>query len=301
MLSFRQLEIFRAIMLSGSISAASKNLNIAQPTVTNTIKRLEDVLEIKLFDRSGGRLTPTQTAIDIFEVVQPSLSSLELLSSKVREIASGSTTHFRMGVSPSVSQALGPKALARFNSQNPDASLRMDTLSLSQVRDYVWLAEGDCAVTIFPVNDPIIESQNIAEISLVCLVPTDHPMAQMTACKLSEIAEQELIFFHPNTPHGRIIKSMFEMQGLKPKITIETRFAESASSLIHEGFGIAIVDELTSKGLRDNQISVIPLTDAPRLPVLLHYHEKSGESNTIKLIRACLIEAAQDLGLTAAI
>jgi molybdate transport repressor ModE-like protein len=301
MLSFRQLEIFRAIMLSGSISAASKNLNIAQPTVTNTIRRLEDVLQVRLFDRSGGRLTPTRTALDIFEVVQPSLSSLEQLSATVREIASGRATRFRMGVSPSVSQALGPRALAKFAGLNPGARLRMDTLSLSQVRDYVWLAEGDCAVTIFPVSDPLIESQNIASISLVCLVPRAHPLAGHKAFQLSEIAGEDLIFFHPNTPHGRVIKYMFQIQGLQPRITIETRFAESAIGLIHEGFGIAIVDELTSKGLRDRQIAVIPITDAPTLPVLLHYHENSGDSNAIRFIRTCLLEAAEELQLGAAL
>ncbi|MEO4040639.1 LysR family transcriptional regulator [Hoeflea sp. CAU 1731] len=297
MLSFRQLEVFRSVMVSGSISAASQQLNIAQPTVSNTIKRLEDVLGVRLFHRNAGRLTPTRTARQIFEIVQPSMTGLEQLSSTVFEIASGQSVTLRMGVSPSVSQALGPKALAKLARRNPGAKLRMDTLSLTQIKDYLWLAEGDCVVTIYPVNDAMIVSQKIAEISMACIVPRDHPMANNESVYIDQLADERLIFFHPNTPHGRWVKDMFEERDIKPNITIETRFAESAISLMYEDFGIAIVDELTATGVRDPDIKPIPFADGPRLPVLLHHHKDHGARRVIETIRESLTEAAREIGL----
>ncbi len=284
-------------MVSGSISAASQQLNIAQPTVSNTIKRLEDVLGVRLFHRNAGRLTPTRTARQIFEIVQPSMTGLEQLSSTVFEIASGQSVTLRMGVSPSVSQALGPKALAKLARRNPGAKLRMDTLSLTQIKDYLWLAEGDCVVTIYPVNDAMIVSQKIAEISMACIVPRDHPMADNESVYIDQLADERLIFFHPNTPHGRWVKDMFEERDIKPNITIETRFAESAISLMYEDFGIAIVDELTATGVRDPDIKPIPFADGPRLPVLLHHHKDHGARRVIETIRESLTEAAREIGL----
>ncbi|MEM8813994.1 MAG: LysR family transcriptional regulator [Pseudomonadota bacterium] len=297
MLSFRQLEVFRAVMVGGSISAASEQLSIAQPTVTNTIKRLEDVLGAKLFNRAGGRLTPTRIAQQIFEVVQPSISGLEQLSLTVQEIAAGRHATFRLGASPSVSQALAPKALAHLARAEPGVRLRMDTLSLKQVRDYLWLAEGDCAVTIFPVDDPMIQSRRIAEISMVCLVPTDHRLSAQDRVTVADIAEDPLIFFHPNTPHGQTVMDMFQAESLSPNITIETRFAESAVNLMHEGFGIAIVDELTGKGVREPGIRILPLAGAPRLPVLLHHHKHYGSVHGMERVRDCLLKAAGELNL----
>lgn len=300
MLSFRQLEVFRAVMVGGSISAASQLLNIAQPTVTNTVKRLEDVLGVKLFERAGGRLAPTRVAQQIFEVVQPSISSLEQLSSTVREIADGRHAMFRLGVSPSVSQALAPRALARFAREMPGVSLRMDTLSLKQVRDYLWLAEGDCAVTIFPVTDPVLVSRRIAEIGMVCLVPQGHRLSAKPAVPVRDLARERLIFFHPNTPHGQLVKDMFRAEGIQPDISVETRFAESAVNLMHEGFGIAIVDELTARGVREPGVATVPLDNSPRLPVLLHHHKEAGAGAALEAMRGCLLAAAEELGIAAA-
>jgi DNA-binding transcriptional LysR family regulator len=297
MLSFRQLEIFRSVMVCGSISAAAQQMNIAQPTVTNTIKRLEDVLGVELFERSGGRLTPTRVAQQIFEVVQPSIVSMEQLSLTVKEIAGGRHVKFRLGVSPSVSQALAPRALRFLAEANPGVSLRMDTLSLKQIKDYLLLAEGDCAVTIFPVKDAFLVSQQIAEIALVCLVPIEHPLSQHASLSLADIASEPLIFFHPNTPHGKMLRDTFETLAVQPNIAIETRFAESAVNLIYEGFGIAVVDELTSRGVRQPDIKVVPLAGTPRLPVLLHHHKDHGSPRVLNMMRTCLIRAARDLDL----
>ena len=188
--------------------ALAERFGVTAATVNNTIKRLEDVLGVRLFHRNAGRLTPTRTARQIFEIVQPSMTGLEQLSSTVFEIASGQSVTLRMGVSPSVSQALGPKALARLARRNPGAKLRMDTLSLTQIKDYLWLAEGDCVVTIYPVNDAMIVSQKIAEISMACIVPREHPMADNDSVYIDQLADERLIFFHPNTPHGRWVKDI---------------------------------------------------------------------------------------------
>lgn len=299
MLSVRQLEVFRAVIVSGSISAASARLGVAQPTVTNTIRRLEDVLGVSLFTRQGGRLVPTRMAQQIFEVVNPSIAGLEQLSEQVREVAQGRHATLRLGVSPSVSQALGPKTLALFAADFPDVRLRMDTLSLKQVRDYLWLAEGDCAMTIFPVDEPMIVSHRISEIGMVCLVPADHPLAARESVAIEDIAAERLIFFHPNTPHGKLVRRMFEARGIEPDIAIETRFAETAANLMHEGFGIALSDALTAKGLREPGVAVRPLKDSPRQPVLLHYHQATGQRAELAALRDAALRAAAALGLPA--
>ena len=100
MLSFRQLEVFRAVMLTGSISAAAHQLGIAQPTVTNTVRRLEDVLGALLFDRSGARLRPTALARQVFKVVNPSLAGFDHLTDQIahqrgHHVVEGDDPHYQ--------------------------------------------------------------------------------------------------------------------------------------------------------------------------------------------------------------
>lgn len=296
MLSFRQLEMFRAVMICGSISAAAQHLNVAQPTVTNTIRRLEDILKVELFDRTGSRLVPTRVAQQIYEVIQPSMISMEQLSRTVQEIASGRQLLFRLGVSPSVSHRLAPRALRHLADLHPEMRLRMDTLSLKQIKDYLWLSEGDCAITIFPLDDSLIVSRKVTEIGLVCLVPRDHALCGKAAIEIADLVDEDLVFFHPNTPHGQMVKDMFASLNFTPRIAIETRFAEMAVNLLREGFGIAIVDELTATDVHGDDVMIVPFAGSPRLPVLLHHHRNHGSPHLIALVRGCVDRAVRELG-----
>ncbi|UYV38135.1 LysR family transcriptional regulator [Rhodobacteraceae bacterium D3-12] len=295
MLSFRQLEVFRAVMINGSISAAANQLGIAQPTVTNTIRRLEDVLDTTLFDRTGARLKPTTIARQVFEASTTTMSAFERLSETVLEVVRGQHSTFRMGVSPSVSQALGPRSLALFSRQRPEAKLRMDTLSMKQIRDYLWLSEGNCAVTIFPVDHPGIASFRISSIGMVCVVPDDHALAEKPSVSVHDIADERLIFFHPNTPHGKLVRQIFFDAGLQPNISIETRFTETAPHLMREGFGIALQDELTGLGVHSPGYRVIPIAETLRQPVLFHCHANQQNDPDVRTALKCVRQAIDEL------
>lgn len=69
MLTLRQIEVIRAIMLAGTIAGAARLLNVAQPGISRTMKHLETTLGIKLFVRRGGRYIPSPEARDRKSVV----------------------------------------------------------------------------------------------------------------------------------------------------------------------------------------------------------------------------------------
>ena len=297
MISFRQLEVFCAVMKNGSITKAAEQLGIAQPTVTKTIRRLEDYLGISLFNRTGGRLKPTTAARQVFEVTTPSMSAFERLSEAVIQLVRSNAPTFRMGVSPSVGQALGPRSLALFAAQNRKTRLRIDTLSMAQIRDYLWLAEGNCAVTIFPLDVMGISSFQISSVGMVCVVPVDHRLATNSSISITELDGEPLIFFHPNTPHGTLVRQIFRDAGIKPNISIETRFAETSSNLMREGFGLALQDGLTGLGVTDPNLKVLPLEETPRQPILFHCRADEESDTEIRGALECLRRAAHDLGL----
>ena len=284
-------------MLAGSISGAAERLNIAQPTVTNTIRRFEDVLGVTLFDRSSPRLKPSSTAHQIFEIVGPSITAFERLEQSIFGVVKGQDSRFRLGVSPSVSMRLGPRALAHFWAERPGTLFRMDTLSMQQNRDYIWMSEGDCTVTIFEVEEPGISSFQIGSVGTVCVLPEDHPLAIHEDLRVEEIAHERLVFFHPNTPHGKLVRRVFAQTGIEPNIAIETRFAETAVPLMREGFGIGLLDGLTGLSVKDADLRVLTLRNAPRLPVQLHCRSDKVDAPEIALAVSCLRKAAKELGL----
>lgn len=297
MLSFRQLEVFRAVMLSGSISGAAERLNISQPTVTSTLRRFEDVLGVSLFDRSSPRLKPTATAQRVFEVVAPSISSFEKLSDSVLAAARGENARFYLGVSPSVSQRLAPRALRKFANERPDTRLRMDTLSMAQNRDYLWMAEGSATVTIFAIEEAGLVTFPVATIAIVCLLPADHRLAGRDAVSIRDLDREPLVYFHPRTPHLKVIVPMFKAAGIEPQIAIENRFAEASAALVREGFGISLLDGLTGHSVIDPALTVLPLVDSPELLVQMHCRSDFRDEQDVQLMLRSLRAAAAEMGL----
>lgn len=70
--NLRHIEIFHAIMTAGNLTEAARMLNTSQPTVSRELARFEQVLGLKLFERSRGRLHPTVQGLRLFEEVQRS-------------------------------------------------------------------------------------------------------------------------------------------------------------------------------------------------------------------------------------
>ena len=78
-MNFRHIEVFFAVMSSGSITSAAKLLNVSQPSVTTTIKHAEKRLGFALFIRESGRLVPTREARVLFDEVSRAHESLEIV------------------------------------------------------------------------------------------------------------------------------------------------------------------------------------------------------------------------------
>ena len=72
--NLRHIEIFHAVMTAGNLTEAARLLNTSQPTVSRELARFEQVLGLKLFERSRGRLHPTVQGLRLFEEVQRSLN-----------------------------------------------------------------------------------------------------------------------------------------------------------------------------------------------------------------------------------
>lgn len=266
----RQIEYFRAVMETGSISAAADLLHVSQPNVSRMIKYTETRLGLTLFERLKGRLRPTPEATALFNEVQSLHLHLESLQDSVRRIASGVYRRFHVGASPSLGRHVVPAILSRLQRDLVELSVKFDILSVSQIVDYLVFGQGECACTIFPVKHPQIATEEGVSGSLVCVVPRDHRLAGRRALTAEALVGEPLIGFEPNTPHGQVVEAFFRAAGLSPEFATLVRFAESACALVEAHNGIALVDEFTTSGSAFPTLVPIPVGD--RKPFRMYFH-----------------------------
>jgi DNA-binding transcriptional LysR family regulator len=247
-LGFKQIEYFRAVMVTGTVNGAAELLNVSQPSVSRMLKYTEARLGVQLFERRGGRLHATPEANALFREVRSLHSHLESLQENVRLIVRGEAERFPIGASPSLGRFVVPSLLSQLRKSFPSLPVKLDILSVSQVIDYLTYGMGECVCTIFPVDHPQIETDEFATGGLVCAVPRKHRLASRSEIEVAELASETLIGFDASTPHGKVVASFFDQVAMAPKFLTIVRFAETACAMAQQGHGVALVDEFTLSG-----------------------------------------------------
>ncbi|CAN5149562.1 LysR family transcriptional regulator [soil metagenome] len=270
LLTLRQIEIFRAVMRAGTLVGAARELGIAQPTVTKSVRRIEDICAFALFDRQGGRLTPTAEAHRLLGEVDLAFDQLEAAMARALRLARADTGSFRFGGSPSVGRVLIPRAAARLLARHPGVSLHLDILSVSQVMDYLLSGQGESAVTLFPILHAGIRSVCVGGAPAVAICPRQWDLAAQPAIAPAELAGRPLVVFEPQSVHGRIVDAVLREGGVTPGPTHVARFAESAIGLAEAGLGLAIVDGFSALAADRTRVAILPLDHTASYSVYLH-------------------------------
>lgn len=268
----RQIEVFRAVMATGSLSAAARQLNVSQPSLSMTIRRFEDEIGTALFERIAGRLVPTEEATLIFAEVDRVFGQFDRLSEAIRVIATGDQTVFRFGTTPSIGLKLVPKAVRRIKERHPLRVLHCDYLAQKDIRDYLSFGKGACVATIAESDDPAIESTEIAHGRLFCVMLDGHPLAAETEISPRQLRGETLISFGSSTPHGMVIDETYRRAGESRETQIFVHFVELAMAMVVEGIGITILDQFSAIECERNGLASIPLKDSVDVTAYMQWH-----------------------------
>jgi DNA-binding transcriptional LysR family regulator len=287
-LSVQQIETFRAVMLTGSITAAAKELGVSQPSLTRLVKRTEDLVGFRLFEVVRNRLIPTAEARELMrhaEYIEEQLDGLDLAISRLRDAGTGL---FRFGGSPSMGRALVPQTLARFRRQFPQAVLQYDTIQLQSVVDYLVLRRGECFLSVIPVSHAALERRALCPARLVALLPADHALAARETLNPVDLAGESLILSDPTRWYGQVVLQRLADAGLAAEPSVIVRVAESVIGLVRHGLGLGIIDEFSAMDAADAQLVLRPLDLPPFSALHLHRSRDAPRSRYIDAFEALL-------------
>lgn len=283
-LSLRQIETLHTVVSAQSITSAAKLMGVSQPSISRTIKRIEDVLHIALFTRDGKRLVPTKEAMLIFEEIDGIMGQLNGLGRRIAKLASSNDGVFRLGATASVARALVPQAIHALSRQHPNLDLFLDVLSVDQMADYLMNGTGDCLVTIAPDKHPALTSRKLGEGKLVALLGDTHPLARHEQISAKDLIGYEIIYFQSNGPHQRAIRKFLEgvVNIDSPRMVV--RFSDTAIALASQGMGVALIDSFSVRGQLGPDLIAIPLVDPPRFEVFLQWNSRRPTSRNLDLL-----------------
>jgi DNA-binding transcriptional LysR family regulator len=288
----RQMEVFRAVMLTGTVSGAARMLFVSQPAVSRLLNHTEISLGIKLFERVGGKLLPTSAAASLFQEVQQVYDAALNVDRFVAHLASNSTTEIGVSSSPSLGLSLMPRVIELFQERNHKTRVHFHTTLTEDVPLELLSRKTDLAVTVLPLTNPNLTIEKLSEGKMVCAMQHTHPLAKRDKISFSDLTGHKTIFLSPSVPFGRLIRSTLESHGLDITPTTDVPRAELACALAKRGLGVAIVDEFSVANDLWSGIIVKPLVESICFDVNLVCPKFSVRSHPVEefisILRECM-------------
>lgn len=258
----RHLEIIRTVIRSGSVTDAANLLGISQPAVSMLIKACEKNAGFLLFVRKQGRLQPTPEAKTLFPELERIFDGVERVQRLVEELKDSKVGLIRIAATPILAENLLSLASRQFLDARPQVQLSIHTMPNYEVVDHVMTDRVDLGFVLSPEKYLDTRVIDLCASELVCVVPTDHPLAKQGQVTPHDLTQFPLISFSRSLPLGALVDQVFYREGLKRRIAVEITQSSTACAMVRAGVGLAILDPFALLGSNGHGLTKIRLAPA---------------------------------------
>lgn len=261
-LNLRQIEAFRAVMLTGSVVGAARLMSVTQPGVSRTIGLMELRIGYPLFERRGRRLVPTPEAEALYREIEQLYGSIERISQVAQDIRFQRAGALRVGTLPALAQWLVPRAIARFQSTRPNVTVFVQSLPSRQIAELVSTRQFDVGIVELPLSRPAIEIEPLDPVPSMAVLPAGHRLASKRQISLKDLDGERMVMLSQHSFVRYQIDEAFSTLGVAPNVVLETPSSSIACALVAAGAGITLVSRWTAAPFAGPDLVVRPLKEA---------------------------------------
>lgn len=258
-MNLKQINTFRAIMITGSISSAAKLLFVSQPAVSRLLAHTEQQLGYPLFERIKGRLYPTTEARLLFNEVQSVYSGITRISALATQLGEKKQGLLGIVSSPSLGHGLMPRCLEQFTHKHPGVHIRLRSLTYDALIRSILDGESEIGLLFMPTTHPNLKSTQVGAIPLVCVLPANHPLTALPAIDLADLRDQTMVAYRSGSPLAKVLSDLFGEGRGPERILIEVDAQQNVCDLVSQGLGVGIVDQAVAAAQPSNRMTVRPL------------------------------------------
>lgn len=264
-MDIRHLQYFLEVARHHSFTKAAQSLFITQPTISKTIKSMEDELGVALFDRVGKKVELTDAGKAIELQAQAIVKSFQNISSELNDLMNLKRGHIRIGLPPMVGSSFFPMIIGEFHKAYPEVTIQLFEDGAKKVEIDVAAGALDIGVVVLPVEGDVFETFPFVEEKMKLLVHPTHPLAGREEVALTELSEDYFVLFREDFAlHDRIIGECVRA-GFQPRVVYESSQWDLIREMVAVKLGVALLPETICRDLDSNRVSVISLVD-PVIP-----------------------------------
>ncbi|WP_337877376.1 LysR family transcriptional regulator [Elioraea sp.] len=262
-LNLRELEVFQAVMQTGSVTAAALELGITQPAASKMLQQAEQRLGFALFRRDRRQLVPTPEAHALLPELLGTLASIDGLERLAEALRAGQSGQLCIAAVPVLATALLPPAVEVFRARHQDVSVRLRAMSALEVVNHVADHRADLGVILGDTGDRRVEARPFRSSAIGCALRRDHRLASRRHLTLGDLAGIAVISLGAQQPVGQALLAAQARAGVQWRLAVEVSQSSIACALVRAGAGVAVLDGFGLAEARAQGLVTRPLV--PRL------------------------------------
>jgi DNA-binding transcriptional LysR family regulator len=251
-----QLKYFQTVARLEHMTKAARQLSIAQPSLSQTIARLEEELGVPLFDRKGREIRLNQFGMVFLRRVERIFGELEDARREIADLAG--MEHGRIALAVVIPQIL-PDLLRSFLAEHPHVSFHLFHQHSSEtVKQQLEQGEIDLCITSPPIEQAGIGWISLMREEIYLMVPPDHRLGSRTSIHLREVEHEPFISLKPGNTMRDLTDNCCRQAGFVPRVAFEGDEPSTLRGLVTAGLGVAFISELVLRNVADPSV-IVPL------------------------------------------
>ncbi len=248
-INLRQIEAFKAVIETGTISRAAEMVNISQPAMSKLIAHLEADTGLKLFDRVKGRLAPSQHAMRLYEEVDRIFAGVRQVENAVVAIRREEQGRLAIGVMPALASSFVQRATTGLLQERRNLFCSVQSLSSQWIVDWVVTRKLDVGLIDPGIENPYLVTEPLMERPMVCIMPLDHPLAAKDHVEVQDLDQLPFVGLDPDNFTAHRLERVFETHGVKPQTVLVAGIWPTLCEFVAAGLGVSLVHPLVVSGL----------------------------------------------------
>ncbi len=192
-MNLRDLEYLATTTELCSFSKAAEKCNTSQPTISSQIKKMEEYLGVKLFERNNKKVIPTEIGLKITELAINILQIVRTMEETAKLAADPLAGYFKLGAFPTLASYIFPKIVQQIRDDMPKLKLVLIEEKTAILINKLKEGKIDAAFLALPINDEILEFKELFEDEFLLAVPQGHRLSNRKRINAKELKEEKLL------------------------------------------------------------------------------------------------------------
>lgn len=279
-MEIHQLRYFCAVAETGNFTRAAEREQVAQPSLSQQIIKLEEELGVRLFHRLGRTVRLTEPGQIFLPRAHTILNELKAVKDEVKSKQLAASGPVSVGVIPTIAPYFLPARIGSFCRKYPDSNITVFEDVTARLMNRLRAGLIDLAIMALPTRGHDLECFPLLTERLFAIFPKDHKLARKQSILLGELRSEPFLLLRDDHCFRETAVELCKRAGILPRVVFESGQFSSIVSMVGAGLGISIVPEMA-------------LERRPDCSFVLIADERAGRTIGVAVLKGHFLSAVQ--------